>query len=159
MTSVMIRLWDRRCQCFEVIGKKVRIEKRAVMAIEGARNVLGTGLGVWSRVWRRNSNVRIQNEDSYIGINLARFIGATGIAPAKGYRLRVTGNIAVGAVNSLPIVGIGNDKDVGLVISRTCYQPSLCLARIIGGTQIRIADTAADLETAEFVFQKNVDHT
>src|SRR5205814_10394761 len=94
-----------------------------------------------------------------IGIHMVRFMWSTVISPSKGYLLRVTVNIAVGAVNSLPIVGIGNDKDVGLVISRTCYQPSLCLARIIGGTQIRIADTAADLETAEFVFQKNVDHT
>src|SRR5882724_8459633 len=129
------------------------------MAIEGALNVLRTGLSVWSRVWRRNSTVRIQNEDSYVSINLARFIGAAAIAPAKGYRLRVTGNIAVGAVNGPLIVGIGNDKDVGLVISRTCYQPCLCFARVIGGAQVRVADTAADLETAEFMFQKNVDHT
>src|SRR4029077_12684864 len=129
------------------------------MAIERTLNILRTGLGVSSRVWRRSSNVRIQNEDSYVSINLARSIGATVVEPAKRYRLRVTGNIAVGAVNSLPIVGIGNDKDVRLVISRTCYQPSLCLARIIGGAQIRVADTAADLEAAEFVFQKNVDHT
>src|SRR6476660_5247136 len=129
------------------------------MPIERALNVLRTGLGVWSRVWRRNSNVRIQNEDSYVSINLARPIGAAKINASPWYSLRIASKVAVTGENGLPIVGIGNDQDIGFVISRAGNHPGFCLARIIGGAQVRIANTAAQLETAEFVFQKNIDHT
>src|SRR5204862_2861136 len=73
--------------------------------------------------------------------------------------LRVTGDFAVATEDSSPIVGIGNDHDIGLVISRAGNHPRLHLARVVGRAQIRVADTAADLETAEFVSQKDVDHT
>src|SRR5438552_18362409 len=73
--------------------------------------------------------------------------------------LRVTGNVAVATVDGSPIVPTGNDHDIGLVIPRAGNHPRLDLARIVGGAQICVADTAADLETAEFVLQKDVDHT
>src|SRR5207244_2696642 len=78
---------------------------------------------------------------------------------SKGKRVCVTGKKTVAAEDGSPIVGIGNDHDIGLVIPRAGNHPRLHLARVIGGAQIRVADTAADLETAEFVSQKNVDHT
>ena len=73
--------------------------------------------------------------------------------------VRVTGNVAVTTVDGGPIVGIGNDHDIGLVISRPGNHPRLGLACVIGGAQVRIANTASNLQTTEFVFQKDVEHT
>ena len=54
--------------------------------------------------------------------------------------------IAVVAVNSRPIVEIGNDQDVGFVISRACLYPSLYFARIIGSSHVGVPPRASDLE-------------
>src|SRR5437763_3887229 len=78
-------------------------------------------------------------------------------APRK--LVRVTGNVAVATVDGGPIVGIGNDHDIGLLISRPGNHPRLELACVIGGAKVGIADTASDLQTTEFVFQKDVKHT
>src|SRR6266480_4555295 len=77
-------------------------------------------------------------------------------APRK--LVRVTGNVAVATIDSGPIVGIGNDHDIGLVISRPGNHPRLELACVIGGAQIGVANTASNLQTTEFVFQKDVEH-
>ena len=53
-------------------------------------------------------------------------------APSK--RLRITANIAVATIDSSPIVRIGNDHDISLVISRAGNHPRLHLARVVGGT-------------------------
>src|SRR4029077_11479015 len=74
-------------------------------------------------------------------------------------RIRVPGNAAVAAVDGCPIVGIGNDYNIGLVISRAGNHPRLHLPRVVGGAQIGVADAAANLKTAELVSQKDVDHT
>src|SRR5437868_2342858 len=73
--------------------------------------------------------------------------------------VRVTGNVAVATVDGSPIIGIGDDHDIGLVISRSGNHPCLELACVIGGAQIRIANTASNLHTTEFVFQKDIEHT
>src|SRR5437868_10244702 len=86
-------------------------------------------------------------------------IRAALIKSAPWVLVRVTGNVAVATVDGGPIVGIGNDHDIGLVISRPGNQPRLDLACVIGGAKVGIADTASDLQTTEFVFQKDVEHT
>src|SRR5438132_12883762 len=78
-------------------------------------------------------------------------------APRK--LVRVTGNVAVATVDSGPIVGIGDDNDIGLVISRPGNHPRLELACVIGGTQVGVANTGSNLQTAEFVFQKDIEDT
>src|SRR5436189_5436647 len=78
-------------------------------------------------------------------------------APRK--LVRVTGNVAVATVDSGPIVGIGNVHDIGLVFSRSGNHPRLELACVIRGAKVGIADTASDLQTTEFVFQKDIEHT
>src|SRR5437763_7826446 len=78
-------------------------------------------------------------------------------APRK--LVRVTGNVAVAAVDGGPIVGIGNDHDIGLLISRSGNHPRLELACVIGGAQVCVANTASNLQTTEFVFQKDIEHT
>src|SRR5437764_8214858 len=66
--------------------------------------------------------------------------------------VRVTGNVAVATVDGGPIVGIGNDHDIRLVISRPGNHPRLDLACVIGGAQVGVANTASDLQPTEFVF-------
>src|SRR5438552_9138261 len=78
-------------------------------------------------------------------------------APRK--LVRVTGNVAITTIDGGPIVGIGNDHDIGLVISRPGNHPRLELACVIGGTQVRITNAASNLQTTEFVFQKDIEHT
>src|SRR5437667_10016757 len=77
-------------------------------------------------------------------------------APRK--LVRVTGNVAVATVDSGPIVGVGNDHDIGLVISRSGNHPRLELACVIRGAQVCGANTSSNLQTTEFVFQKDIEH-
>src|SRR6266566_1770399 len=85
-------------------------------------------------------------------------IRAAIIKSAPRILVRVTGNVAVATVDGSPIVGIGNDHDIGLVISRSGNHPRLELACVIGCAQVRIANTASNLQTTEFVFQKDIEH-
>src|SRR5438094_8477262 len=78
-------------------------------------------------------------------------------APRK--LVRVTGNVAVATVDGGPIVGIRNDHDIGLVISRPGNHPRLELVCVIGGAQVRMANTAANLQTTELAFQNDVEDT
>src|SRR6266513_4620189 len=74
-------------------------------------------------------------------------------------RIRVAGNAAVAAVDGSPIVGIGNDYNIGLVISRAGDHKRLHLARVVGRAYVCVPNTSAELETTEFVSQKDIDHT
>src|SRR5438552_8813725 len=110
---------------------------------------------MWRRRVRAEKQARSQAEPS----DVAGKIPTASIKSTPIKRLRVTGDVAVATVDGCSIVGIGNDHDIGLVIPGAGNHPHLDLARIVGGAQICVADTAADLETAEFVLQKDVDHT
>src|SRR5881394_3281731 len=89
----------------------------------------------------------------------ARKIRTAKIESAPRKLVRVTGNVAVTTVDGGPIVGIGNDHDIGLVISRAGNHPRLELACVIGGAQVGIANTTSNLHITEFVFQEDVEHT
>src|SRR5438105_5681247 len=78
-------------------------------------------------------------------------------APRK--LVTVNGHAAVTTVDGGQIVGISNDHDIGLVISRAGNHPRLELASVIGGAEICIAKTASNLHTTEFVFQEDVEYT
>src|SRR5438874_12115500 len=78
-------------------------------------------------------------------------------APRK--LVRVTGNVAVATIDGSPIAGIGNDHEIGLVISRAGNHPRLELACVIRGAQVCVANTGSNLQTTEFVFQKDIEHT
>src|SRR5215471_21323407 len=67
------------------------------------------------------------------------------IISAPRILVRITGNAAVAAVDGSPIVGVGNDYNIGLVISRAGNHPRLHLPRVVGGAQIGVADAAANL--------------
>src|SRR5437762_14348730 len=96
---------------------------------------------------------------SSVRYNLTGFIAAAPITAAKRYRVPVASKIAVTAENGAPIVGIGNDQDVGFVISRACLQPCLIFVRIIGSSHVGVPNRASDLEAAEFVDQDAAEHT
>jgi hypothetical protein len=85
-------------------------------------------------------------------LNAAREIRAAVIkASEKQTQLRVTAKVTVPAVDGRPVVEIGNDQDLGLVISRAGLEPSLPLAHIVGGAKVRVPITATDLKPTEFV--------
>ena len=71
----------------------------------------------------------------------------------------VTGNVPVtakDAAGTLP--EIGNDYNVGLVITGAGFEPCFPLAHVVGRSKICVPVTAPDLQTTEFVDQKEVDH-
>src|SRR6266566_1972609 len=91
--------------------------------------------------------------------NAARFSRDASIDPTPGYLKGITGEIPVtaeDAAGTLP--EIGNDHNVGLIISRAGFQPRLPLAHIVGRSQIRVPVTPPDLQAAKLVDQKEVDH-
>ena len=53
---------------------------------------------------------------------------------------------------------IGNDHNVGLVISGAGFDPCLPLAHFIGRSHVCVSVSAPDLQAAEFVDQEEVDH-
>src|SRR5437764_9224198 len=100
---------------------------------------------MWRRRVRAEKQARYQSKASdAAGKNPTATIKST---PIK--RIRVTGNAAVAAIDGSPIVGIGNDHDIGLVIRCTRNHPRLELASVIGGAQVGIANTASNLHTTE----------
>ena len=129
------------------------------MAIEWPRNVKRTSKGIWSGVRRWRGDVRKQYESSVTCYNFTRAIAAPSITTAEWYCLRIASKVAVAAENGVPTVAIGNDNDIGFVISRACNQPGLGFPRIIGSSQVGVSNRASDLEPAKFVFQNDVEHT
>src|SRR6266508_5567192 len=91
--------------------------------------------------------------------NAARFSRAASIDPTPGYLKGITGEIPVTAekaAGTLP--EIGNEHNVGLIISRAGFQPRLPLAHIVGRSQICVPVTSPYLQPTELVYQKEVDH-
>src|SRR5439155_11118519 len=91
--------------------------------------------------------------------NAARFSRDASIDATPGCLKGVTGNVPVTAeeaAGTLP--EIGNGHNVRLVISRAGFNPCLPLAHVVGGSQVCVPVTAPDLQTTEFVDQKEVDH-
>src|SRR5207253_11433352 len=136
-----------------------RIVGTAVTATEWPRHILRTSYGIWSRVLGGSGDVRIQYVSSINCSNFTLAIAAPSITASEWYCLRIASKVAVAAENGVPTVAIGNDKDVGFIISRACNQPCLCFARVIGGSQVGVPNRASDLEAAKFVFQNDVEHT
>src|SRR6266481_4114931 len=91
--------------------------------------------------------------------NAARFTQAAVVESPKTCLKGVTGDIPVtakGAAGTLP--EIGDDHNVGLVITGAGFEPCFPLAHVVGRSQICVPVTAPDLQTTEFVDQKEVDH-
>src|SRR5205809_3131794 len=90
--------------------------------------------------------------------NAARSTRGASIGPSKGCLKGVTGNVPVAAeetAGTLP--EIGNDHNVGLVITGAGFQPCFPLADIVGRSQVCVPVTAPELQPVKFVDQKEVD--
>src|SRR5439155_7895454 len=97
--------------------------------------------------------------ETYITSNMAREGPVAKIVSSPRYLKGVTGEIPIGAekpAGTLP--EIGNDHNVGLVISRTCFDPCLPFTHVVGCSQVRVPVTAPDLQPTELVYQEKVNH-
>ena len=91
--------------------------------------------------------------------NAARFLYDATIESPPRCLKGVTGNVQVAAeeaAGTLP--EIGNDHNVGLVVAGASFQPRLPLSHIVRRSQVCVPVTASNLQTTEFVDQKEVDH-
>src|SRR6266704_1983024 len=85
-------------------------------------------------------------------LHAAREIPAACVEPPKGNKEAVGRNIPVTAENpagALP--EIGNNNNIGLVITGAGFQPCLPLAHVVGGSEVCVPICSADLQAAEFV--------
>src|SRR5262249_26972846 len=64
---------------------------------------------------------------------------------------RVTRNVAVATVKSGTIVEIGNNNDIGFVISRAGFYPTLPLTHVVGRSQVCVSVASTDLKATELV--------
>src|SRR6266699_4288928 len=91
--------------------------------------------------------------------NAARPTRGASIEPTPGYLKGVTGNVPVAAEEAAgPLPEICDNNNVGLVIAGAGFEPCFPLAHVVGRSQICVPVTAPDLQTTEFVDQKEVDH-
>src|SRR5205823_4509034 len=91
--------------------------------------------------------------------NLAGKTPTAIIESPKWYLKRVSRQVPVRtekAASTLP--EIGDDNDIGLVISRPGFDPCLPFAHVVGCSEICVPITAPDLESTELVDQKEVGH-
>src|SRR6266545_1145916 len=108
---------------------------------------------------RRGAVAEKQTGKQTATLNAARKIAAAIIEPTKRNEKRVGRNIAVAAEKTAcALEEIGDDHDIGLVISGTGLDPCLPFAHVIRCSHIRVAVGASDLQTAEFMNQEEVDH-
>src|SRR5882724_3280660 len=92
-------------------------------------------------------------------LNAAREIEAASIKSAPGNLKGVTGQVPIGAkdaTGSLP--KIGNDHNLGFIISSAGFDPCLPLTHVVGRSQVCVPITAPDFQSTELVDQKEVDH-
>src|SRR5215472_9930684 len=84
--------------------------------------------------------------------NVTREVPAASIGSSKPIEISVARNIAVGAEKTAcALPKIGNDHDIGLVISRASFNPCLPLTHVIGRSEICVPVGATDFQAAEFV--------
>src|SRR5437762_7207554 len=97
--------------------------------------------------------------DQAVELNTARLRPTATLESPKRYVKGVTGQVAVAAekpTGTLP--EIGDDNDIGLVISGPGFQPCLPFAHVVGCSKVCVPVTPSDLQPTELVDQKEVDH-
>ena len=111
---------------------------------------------MWRRAVRAEKQARKQSEAS----DPAREVAAAIIESSKPDEIAVGRNIAVAAKEgTATLPEIGNDHNIGLVISCAGFEPCLPLAHVIGGSEVCVSVTAPDFQSTEFMEQKKVDHS
>ena len=110
---------------------------------------------MWRRRLRAEKQARNQAERS----DGAGEICTARIKSAPANSVRITANETVAIVDGGTIVKIGNDHDIGLIISHTSFEPTFPLGCIVGGTHVCVPIAASDLKPSKSVHQKDIDHT
>src|SRR5260370_20883792 len=91
--------------------------------------------------------------------NAARFTQAAVVESPKTCLKGVTGNVPVAGEDAAgPLPEIGNDHNLGLVITGAGFEPCFPLAHVVGRSQICVPVTAPDLQAATFVDHNQVDY-
>src|SRR5438445_7319686 len=76
---------------------------------------------------------------------VTREVSAARIKTAKGVEIPVARNIAVATENTTgALPEIGNDHDVGFIVSGAGLDPCLPFAHVIGSAQVRVSVSAPD---------------
>src|SRR5438105_13630327 len=110
-------------------------------------------------MWRRIVCTEKQSGNQTPAMNATREVAAARIKAAKGNEEPIGRNIALTTKKTAgTLEEIGNDNDIGLVISGAGFDPCLPLAHIVGCPEICVPVSPTDLQTAEFVEQKEVYH-
>src|ERR1700730_13500010 len=106
-------------------------------------------------MWRRVFVAEKQSRDQAEALHPARFIRTAHIISPKPAEIPVARNVTIPAEDAAgTLKEIGNDHDVGLVISRPCFDPCVPLAHVIGRSKVCVPIIAPYLQTTEFVDQK-----
>src|SRR5947208_7235780 len=92
--------------------------------------------------------------------NVAREVSAPSIKSSKGVEIPVARNVAIPTENTAgTLPEIGNDNDIGLVVTGAGFDPGFPFTHLIGGAEICVAVSASNFQATEFVDQEEVDHT
>ena len=135
-----------------------KMEKFAAFGAECGRGVFtpgsGTPPGPKNMLGRKRNPTR-----SSLRYAAAESTELAIIESSHGYVKRVSRQVPVAtkeAAGTFP--EIGNDHDLGLVISGAGFDPCLPFAHVVGRSKVGVPIAAADLQTTELVDSKEVNH-
>src|SRR6266446_1189080 len=111
--------------------------------------------GVHTELRKTSRTEKYFREEQAEPLNATRFIKAATIGPTKRYVKRVSRQVSVPAEQAAGTPPeIGNDHNIGLIISSAGFKPCLPFAHVVGGSQVCVPVTAPYLHPTEFVDQK-----
>src|SRR5438552_18911462 len=89
---------------------------------------------------------------------VTREVSAARIKSTKRTEIPIGRNVAVATENATgALPEIGNDNDIGFIVSCAGLDPCFPLAHVIGSAEICVPVGASDFQAAEFVDQEDVD--
>src|SRR6266496_2592559 len=116
--------------------------------------------GVHTELRKTSRTEKYFREEQAVPLNATRFIKAATIGPAKRYVKRVSRQVSVPAEQAADTPPeIGNDHNVGLVVSGAGFQPCLPLAHVVGCSEVCVSVTPPDHLPTELVDQEAVHHS
>src|SRR5436190_6577793 len=146
--------WDAEKRKKRKIGLLIKWRTRCIWCGVRKRRVHS---GQW-RTARAEKHPRDQAETQERS-NATRESPAPNIASSPWNLEGVTRDIPVTAEDAtVTLPEIGDDNDIGFVISRSSLKPCLPLAHLIGCSEVCVPVAAPDLQPTELVNQKEVDH-
>src|SRR5438105_13033635 len=106
---------------------------------------------------RRSVCAEKQTRDQTGALHAAREISAASVKPAERNKEPVGRDITVTTENTASALPeIGNDHDIGLVVSGAGFDPCLPLAHVIRASQVCVPVGPPNLKAAEFLDQEEV---